>query len=239
MTATGGIEVEGVSKRFGAHWALRGVTVSVPPGEVAVVLGRNGAGKTTLMRVLATAVVPDDGRAMVGGIDVVADPVRARRRIGLVLGDDRSHFWRLTGRQNLQFFAALVGLHGAVGRSAVSHALDEVGLTAVADRRVDRYSTGMRSRLAIARALLGRPAVLLADEPTRSLDPASAVEVRDLVRRLARELGTAVLLATHDVHEAAELADSVVVLADGSVAARFDDGRTAADLADAVVGVSP
>lgn len=229
-----GIDLQEVGKRFGDQWALHGVTLSVPPGRIMGVLGRNGAGKTTLMRILATSVLPDRGRAVVGGVDVVADPVAARARAGLVLGEDRSHFWRLSGRQNLEFFAALVGLRGERARGAVGAALAEVGLASVGDRRVDRYSTGMRSRLALARALLGRPAVVLADEPTRSLDPASAADVRRLLRRLAAQEGAAILVATHDMHEAAELADQTVVLAGGSVVRRFDRPVEPAQLAAAV-----
>lgn len=225
-----GIEVDHVSKCFGSTWALRHVSFTVPAGHVAALIGHNGAGKSTLVRILATAVLPDQGTARVDGIDVVADPVGARRRIGLVLGEDRSYFWRLSGRQNLAFFAALRGLDKADAAEDIETALDAVGLARVADRRVDRYSTGMRSRLGIARALLGDPAALLLDEPTRSLDPASSAEVQAVVQALARHRQVAVLVVTHDLEEASKLAEQVVVLAQGSVTRILGPGALPAAL---------
>jgi len=218
-----GVVVDALGKQFGRRWVLRGLSLAVDRGEVVAVLGRNGAGKTTLLRVLATAVLPDEGTARVGGADVAGDPAAVRRAVGLVLGDDRTHFWRLSGRENLRFFAALRGLTGAAGRRAAAEALERVDLAHVADVRVDRYSSGMRARLALARALLGAPSVLLADEPTRSLDQRSAAEARRLLRQLADD-GAAVVLATHDIAEASAVADAVVVLGEGRVAARLDGG---------------
>lgn len=223
---TRGIDVDDVSKCFGSTWALRHVSFTVPAGHVVALVGHNGAGKSTLVRVLATAVLPDEGRARVAGIDVTADPVGARRRIGLVLGEDRSYFWRLSGRQNLAFFAALRGLGKADAEHDIAAALEAVRLAPVADRRVDRYSTGMRSRLGIARALLGHPAALLLDEPTRSLDPASSAEVQAVIGGLAEHCQVAVLVVTHDLDEASTLADQVVVLARGSVTAIVGRGTS-------------
>lgn len=220
--AAAGIRVVGLSKRFGAVEALKGVDLEVPNGRVTAVLGRNGAGKTTLIRILSTAVVPDSGHAWIDGIDVARDPVTARRQVGVVLGEDRSFFWRLSGRQNLEFFSALRGLRRSEARRAADEALAAVELSAVADRRVDRYSSGMRSRLGIGRALLGDPSVLLLDEPTRSLDPAVSLEIRYVLRSLAEERGVAVFLATHDLHEAAAVAARAVVLEQGRVAASLD-----------------
>jgi ABC-2 type transport system ATP-binding protein len=229
-----GIILENVEKTFGPVRALDGMSLEIKPGEVVGVLGPNGAGKSTLIRVLATSVIPDAGRAWVGGHDAIAHPDRSRRCVGLVLGEDRSFFWRLNGRQNLEFFAAMYGLSRKAARPAVNDALDAVGLLEVGDRRVDRYSTGMRSRLGIARALLGSPAALLLDEPTRSLDPGSSLNVRSLVRRLASERQVAVLLATHDLHEAADLAVRVAIVSKGKVVQmRTDDD--AASLEAAVI----
>jgi ABC-2 type transport system ATP-binding protein len=220
------ISVSGVSKRFRATEALRDVDLRVAAGEVVALVGRNGAGKSTLVRVVATVVVPDTGRVVVNGADAVRDPVTARRRCGLTMGDERSFFWRLTARENLRFFAALHGLGRRQADDAVDAALAAVGLVEAAEVRVDRYSTGMRSRLGVARAVLGDPAVLLLDEPTRSLDPLSAGQVRRLVLDLARRRGMAVLLVTHDGEEVARLAHRVVVL---------DRGRVAAELAGSAV----
>lgn len=214
-----GIEVAELSKRFGPVPALDRVQLSVPLGAVTALVGRNGAGKSTLIRVLATAVRPDTGRASVCGHDVAAAAGAVRRHIGLTLGDDRSFFWRLNGWQNLEFFGRLYGLRRRELGQRVAHVLESVDLLDVADRRVDRYSTGMRSRLGLARALLGDPTVLLLDEPTRSLDPAAAASVRVLFRRLLAGGGRCALLATHDLSEAVELADQIVVLRVGRVAA--------------------
>jgi ABC-type multidrug transport system ATPase subunit len=238
VRARRGVQVVGVTKHFGPNLALGSVDLDVCEASVTALLGRNGAGKTTLIRILATSILPDAGDVFVDGHDVVADPRAARRRIGLVLGEDRSYFWRMSGQQNLEFFAALHGLRRAEARESARRALDWVGLTEVSDRRTDRYSTGMRSRVGIARALLGSPSVLLLDEPTRSLDPSSAYEVRSLVRSLVQQRGVAVLLATHDLHEAAALADEVVVLDRGRVVTRRKGGENAAHLEEIVVGAA-
>jgi ABC-2 type transport system ATP-binding protein len=233
-----GIAILGVTKRFGPSLALDSVDLEVAPGHVTALLGRNGAGKSTLIRIIATSVLPDGGAVRVNGVDAVADPKAARSHIGLVLGEERSYFWRLSGQQNLEFFAALHGLRRPAARRAAEAALGAVGLAEVAKRRADRYSTGMRSRLGIARALLGSPSVLLLDEPTRSLDPAAASEVRTLVRDLVERRGVSVLLATHDLHEAAALANEVVVLLQGRVVARRPGGESAAELEKTVVGMT-
>jgi ABC-2 type transport system ATP-binding protein len=214
------------------------VDVTVREGEVVVLLGPNGAGKSTIMRVFATAVIADEGEVRIGGADVVAEPRTARANLGIVLADERSFYLRLTGRANLEFFASLHGLRRKEARPVVDEVLAAVGLTDAADRRADRYSTGMRARLGLARALLGRPRVLLLDEPTRSVDPLGTIEVRELVARTARERKVAVLLATHDLHEAAAIADKTMVLVAGRVARTLEAGRDAADLEAVLVETS-
>jgi ABC-2 type transport system ATP-binding protein len=230
-----GILTEGLVRRFGSLVALDGVNISVEPGEVVVLLGPNGAGKSTLIRTLATTLLPDAGRVWVGGFDVVAEPRAALAGTGLVLSEDRSFFWRMSGAANLEFFAALHGLRKEGARRRAASCLAMVGLSEVGGRRVDRYSTGMRARLGIARALLGRPRVLLLDEPTRSLDPLVAVEVRRLVLRLTAEQGVACLFATHDLHEAAAVSSGTIVLAGGQVRANIPPGTDAAGLEDALL----
>ena len=164
-------------------------------------------------------MLPDEGTVRVAAHDVCRDGLVVRRHTGLALGDDRSLFWRLNGRRNLEFFGRLLGLRGRSLSVRVEEVLADVDLADVAERRVDRFSTGMRSRLGIARALLVKPMVLLLDEPTRSLDPVATSAVRGIVRRIADEHGTTVILATHDLEEAASIADEVAVLADGQIAA--------------------
>jgi ABC-2 type transport system ATP-binding protein len=233
-----GIVVERVSKSFGSLRALDEVSLRVVPGAILAVLGQNGAGKSTLLRILGTTVLADDGVASVAGVDVVADPLRARGRMGTVLGDERSFYWRLTGRHNLEFFAALQGLGRARARDRATELLERVGLTAAADRRFGEYSSGMKARLSFARALLTEPPVLLLDEPTRTLDPVVARDFRRLVVERARTGGSAILFSTHDLHEASEIADQVVVLEQGRIAATTPRGLSARELEDIVVDVT-
>ncbi len=225
-----GIVVEGVVKRFGEVSALAGVDLAVAPGEAVALLGANGAGKSTLMRIIGGVVLPDAGRASVADHDVVTDPGDAKRSIGLVLSDERSWYWRITGRQNLEFFAALSGTRPAAAAARSDVLLTETGLAHAADRPFGGYSAGMRARLSLARALLDEPAVLLLDEPTRSLDPVAAAEFRERINGLTATRDTAVLFATHDLHEAAALASNVVVLHLGEVIARRARGTTAEEL---------
>jgi ABC-2 type transport system ATP-binding protein len=226
----GGIHLEGVSKRFGAVVALHSVDLHVEPGEVVALLGANGAGKSTLVRIGATTVIPDSGRVEVGGWDALAHPTAARSATGVVLNEERSFYWRLSGRENLEFFAALHGLRRRDAGPRVREALADVDLVDVGDRRVDRYSSGMRARLGIARALLGRPEVLLLDEPGRGLDPIAALDLRRMVLDLAERRRVSVLFVTHDLHEAAAVATRVVVIAAGRVGAVVAGGVDAAGL---------
>jgi ABC-2 type transport system ATP-binding protein len=225
-----GIQVRQLVKRYGDVLALDGVDVDVSPGAVVALLGPNGAGKSTLVRILATTVVPDEGTATVVGHDVVEDGAAARASLGLILGNERSWYWRLSGRRNLEFFAALYGMRRRNAAARAEELLAEVDLAKVADRRVGEYSSGMRARLALARSLLREPPALILDEPTQNLDPIAAANFRDIVLRLAEERGTSVLLTTHNLHEAAALATEVVVLALGRVVSTKRSRTDAADL---------
>jgi ABC-2 type transport system ATP-binding protein len=234
-----GIRVREIRKRFRNVQALDGVSLDVGPGEVVALLGPNGAGKSTLIRILGTTVLPDSGSATVGGHDVVRDPVAARRSLGLMIGDERSHYWRISGRRNLAFFAALVGIPRHQATARATQLLDAVGLTDVADRPVLGYSSGMRSRLSLARALLADPALLLLDEPTRNLDPLAAARFRETAMQLAGERRTGILFATHDLHEAVAISTRILVLAAGRIvleepARGLDPGRLESAFLDAV-----
>ena len=233
-----GITVEGVVKSYGEMQALGGIDLQVGPGEVLALLGPNGAGKSSLIRIIATAIIPDGGRVLLDGFDVVKDAQAARRKIGLVLADERSFFWRLSARKNMEFFASLHGMRRKQAGPSIDAALDAVDLLDISDRRVDRFSSGMRNRLAIARALLGNPTCLLLDEPTRSLDPSSSLTVRHLVRKLADERHVAVLIATHDLHEAAAISSQVHILVRGCIATRLSGGENAEGLEAALVAVT-
>jgi ABC-2 type transport system ATP-binding protein len=200
--------------------ALSHVTLDIAPGEFFGFLGPNGAGKSTLFRILATLIEPDGGQATVDGADIVRDAHAVRRRIALVSTDERSLNWRLSAHENLRFFAALHGLRGGALRSRVGEVLALVDLLDVGERMVGGFSSGMKQRLLIARALLPAPRILLLDEPTRSLDPIAARRFRAFLRtELTEQQGCTVLLATHNSEEALLLCDRVAVLAQGRIVA--------------------
>ena len=194
--------------------ALRDVTFTLKQGELVGLLGPNGAGKTTLLKVLCGLVFPNEGEAEVLGVST-ASP-RVPHMLGLANGDERSFYWRLTARENLNFFARLHGLHRQQRRARVAELLATVELEGEAERRFADLSAGMKQRLAIARALLSDAPVLLMDEPTRSLDPLHTERITSWIRnRLHGELGKSILLATHDLHVAQRICDRVLVLVGG------------------------
>src|SRR5680860_1501359 len=188
-----GISVQRLRKAFGATVALDDVNLEVGTGQVSALLGENGAGKSTLLRVLSTTVAPDAGDAWIGDYHVVHHANLVRTVLGVALGDERSWYWRLSGRQNLEFFAALYGFSRRHARRRAEVLLADVGLKEAADRRFYEYSSGMRARLSLARALLTSPSVLLLDEPTRTLDPIAAADFRARVGRLSSEEGCTIL----------------------------------------------
>jgi ABC-2 type transport system ATP-binding protein len=195
--------------------ALHNVSLTLHRGEILGLLGTNGAGKTTLLKILATLVSPSSGQASVEGCDLVREPERVKGVVGLVTGDERSFYWRLTGRQNLEFFAAFQGLGAETTVKRIAELHCQLGLDAL-DRPFGLYSTGMRQRLAIARALLRRPTVLLLDEPTRSMDPLATAKLHQFFRdTLVKESGCSILLSTHSLHEAQTICDRVAVLHHG------------------------
>ena len=197
--------------------ALADVTLEVQPGEVFGLLGPNGAGKTTLLKLLTCLVLPTTGSAQVNGHSIPGDEQAVKRSIGYVTSDERSFYWRLTGRENLRFFGRLHGLEGAALRARCADLFDKVELEAGdADEPFMNYSSGMRQKLAIARALLHDPTLLLMDEPTRSLDPLTARHLRALIGEVlvARE-GKTILLATHNLQEADALCSRIGILVHG------------------------
>ncbi|MFC0430635.1 ATP-binding cassette domain-containing protein [Kutzneria buriramensis] len=211
------IEAEGLVKRFGETAALNGVDLAAPAGKVVGVLGPNGAGKTTTVRILATLLRPDAGRAMVGGYDVTGDPHRVRSLIGLT-GQYASVDEDLSGTENLMLLGRLLDLSRAGAKARAVRLLEQFELTEAAGRAVKTYSGGMRRRLDLAASLVSRPQVLFLDEPTTGLDPHARNEVWQMVRRLVAD-GVTVLLTTQYLDEADNLADSIVVIDHGRVVA--------------------
>jgi ABC-2 type transport system ATP-binding protein len=197
--------------------AIHDLDLALPRGALLGILGPNGAGKTTFLKLLATLLQPDSGRLLVDGRDCARASREVRARVGLVTGDERSFYWRLTGRQNLAFFAALHDLDRARARGRIDDLTKALGLGDVMDARVDSYSTGMRQRLGIARGLLHDPSVLLLDEPTRSLDPEAAASLRALIARLSREGGHTVVLVTHAPEEARALCTHLAMMREGAL----------------------
>jgi ABC-2 type transport system ATP-binding protein len=198
--------------------AVDGIDLHVDRGEIFGVLGPNGAGKTTTMKMLATLLEPTAGTARILGLDVVRQARDVRRRMGAVLSDGRSLYWKLTARENLEYFAALYHVPHAEARGRIAAALDAVKLDDRSDDYVERFSTGMRQRLVLARALLPDPELLLLDEPTVGLDPQSARDLRDRVRDLQAQ-GRTVLLTTHYMEEADQLCDRIAIVDHGRIVA--------------------
>lgn len=203
-------------RRFGSKLALDDVSLEVRNGQIHALLGPNGAGKTTLLRIFSGLLLADSGSTRIAGLDPARNPRALRGQVGLVPSGDRSFYLRISGLENLVFFARMYGFtrRRAVGRSL--ELLDRVGLAEAARKRVGLYSHGMQKRLGIARALLTDPPVLLVDEATHDLDPVGARRIRELVAALAEE-GTAVVWATQRIEEIRGFAARVTVLADGKV----------------------
>ena len=197
--------------------ALRGVDLRVFEGEILSLLGPNGAGKTTLLKILSCLVLPDEGSARVGGHDTNHENA-VKRLIGYVHSDERSFYWRLSARENLRFFARLYDVPPRRTEARIGELLERVDLLDAADRPFSGYSSGMKQRVAIARALLHDPPILLMDEPTRSLDPASSKSLRQfMLERLKGSDGKTILLATHDLREAEVISDRIAILIRGRV----------------------
>jgi ABC-2 type transport system ATP-binding protein len=229
------IEVQGVSKAFGETKALAGVDLRVPPGTVQGLLGPNGAGKTTLVRILATLLAPDAGHAWISGVSVQEDPDTVRSLIGLA-GQYAAVDETLTGRENLVMVGRLYRLGREVAKARAEEALDRLGLLEAADRPVKTYSGGMRRRLDLGASLVGRPRVLILDEPTTGLDPRTRLDMWAFIRDLVAG-GTTVLLTTQYLEEADQLADHIVVIDRGQVIASGTSAELKARLGSDLIEV--
>ena len=194
--------------------ALKNVSLEIETGEIFGLIGRNGAGKTTLTKIIATLVQPSGGRVSVKGFDSVRDEVKVRALIGLATAEERSFYWRLSCEQNMMFFARLYGMNDRAARRKIGELFEKLNLNELAKRRFSEVSTGNKQRLAVARALLAEPPILLLDEPTRSLDPLAAAEMRALISSLEN---VSVLLTSHNLTEVEELCWRVAVISKGEI----------------------
>lgn len=198
--------------------ALKCVNISIQDGEILGVVGPNGAGKTTLLRILADLLEPDGGTVSICGQVLSKKGYQIRSRIGYVSSDERSFFWRLTGRENLKFFARLYGLSGRQVKKRTAVFLDQFEFGSKADQLFRDYSAGTRKKISVIRALLHKPALLLLDEATNSLDPGSAKMVRSMVRRYVSDKGCrAAVWSTHRLEEISQICDRVVMIDSGRI----------------------
>lgn len=197
--------------------ALDSVNLNIEKGEIFALLGPNGAGKTTLIKILSTLILPDEGSVKISGYDLKTQEELAKAKIGLVIGEERSLYWRLTGRQNLEFFGTMYNLTKKQIKERIdniNHILEIDDL----DKPFENYSTGMKHRVALARCLISEPEVIFMDEPTKSLDPSSANKLRIFIKEtLVKKLGKTIFFATHQTDEANELADRVAIISNGRI----------------------
>lgn len=198
--------------------AVDHISVSILRGELFGIVGPNGAGKTTTIKMLTTLLLPSSGRASVLGYDIVKQPTEIRKRIGLIFGGERGLYYRITGRQNLKYFADLYGVEPGERERRIQSLLEMVGLTDRADERVEDYSRGMKQRLHIAKGLVNDPEVIFMDEPTIGLDPQAARDTREMIKDLVAN-GKTIVLTTHYMFEADELCDRVGVITRGKIVA--------------------
>jgi ABC-2 type transport system ATP-binding protein len=198
--------------------AVNGVDLEIERGEIFGLLGPNGAGKSTTIRMLCTLLEPTSGTAKVNGFDVVKQANEVRRNLGTVLAGERSIYWKLSGRENLEYFAALYHIPPAIAKKRVNELIERMEIKDRSNELVEKYSTGMRQRIAIAKALLARPPILLLDEPTLGLDPQAARNLRELIAQLKQE-GHTILLTTHYMEEADQLSDRIGIIDQGKVIA--------------------
>jgi ABC-2 type transport system ATP-binding protein len=198
--------------------AVDRVTLQLRQGEIFGLVGPNGAGKTTLVKMLTTLLVPTSGWARVADLDTVKDERQVRRIVGLITSNERSFYWRLTGRQNLAFFASLYGLSRRFAQRWIEELFDLVGLQAKANERFDGYSTGMKQRLALARGLLNRPRFLFMDEPTKGVDPIGTAKIIDIIRtRIVDVWKPTVLITSHNLVEIERLCDRIAFMHNGRI----------------------
>jgi len=212
------IVAQALSKRFGNVEAVRQVSFTAPDGRITALLGPNGAGKTTTLRMISTLVQPTGGCAKVDGLDIAAEPLAVRARVGM-LSDARGLYARLTARENIAYYGALRGLPADAADRSIARLADLFDMKPLLDRRVDGFSQGERMKVAIARALVHDPPNVILDEPTNGLDVMTTRSLREVIRTLRAE-GKCVLFSSHVMQEVSAVCDEIVIVAHGCVVAQ-------------------
>jgi len=198
--------------------ALQGLNLEIKTGDRVAFLGINGAGKTTFLKIIGGLLYPTSGKLAVNGYDTVKENLKARKKVGFVLNEERSFYWRLTGKQNLKFFGSLDNLFGQNIEQKVQELIQLVGLEDAQHKLFAGYSSGMKQRLAIARGLLSDPDILILDEPTRTLDPLSAEDISHIISdRVHSKKGRTLLIATHSLIEAEKLCNKACIMKKGQI----------------------
>ncbi len=227
------IEVTNLVKSFKTLQAVDNISFSVKKGEIFGLLGPNGAGKSTTLRILSTLARPTSGKAEIGGYDVVKNDNKVRKMLGIV-SEKMIIYDRLTAKENLWFFGCLYGIPKEQLSKRIDELLELVNLTQFKDKQVGTFSTGMRQRMNVIRALLNEPQVLFLDEPTLGLDPQSSVEIRDFIKKLNKEKGTTIIITTHMMVDADILCDRIAIVDHGKIIAL----DTSVNLKKATVGAN-
>lgn len=217
------IEIKNLTRTFRSNnnipfVALDGINLEVKKGEVFGLLGPNGAGKTTLIKILSTMLAPSLGEAKILGFDTFHEAKKIREFINFVFGGERSLYWRLSAKDNLEYFADLYKIPRKKQKEIIPQLLKKVGLDNAANKKVELFSKGMKQRLQIARALLNDPKIIFLDEPSIGLDPIGAFELRQLIKKLAKD-GMTILLTTHYMAEAEELCNRIAIINHGKILA--------------------
>ncbi len=200
------------------YTAVKGINLKIEEGDRVAFLGANGAGKTTFLKIVGGLLYPSSGRLLINNYDTQKENLKARKRVGFVLNEERSFYWRLTGKQNLLFFGVLDNIFGEELNNRADELLKLVGLDASKDNSFSGYSSGMKQRLAIARGMISNPEILILDEPTRTLDPISAESITNIIsEKIHNKKERTILIATHSLTEAKKMCNKICLMKEGRV----------------------
>lgn len=212
------LRVENLTKKFKKVTAVDNVSFEVNPGEIIGLLGENGAGKTTTLRMLATMLKPTSGNAMIDGYNIIDNPNKIRERIGILFGGDVALYDRLTGRENMIYFAKLNGMSDLEADQAVNKITSELEMSDYIDRPVGKYSRGMKQKVSLARSIIHQPDVMLFDEPSTGLDVLSSKLIHDFILKCKKD-NKAIVFSSHNMYETEKLCDRIIIIHKGKIVA--------------------